>query len=108
MRGSVLGRPVRVPSKRDLGLAIAGAAHPAVQGFASCTQGFRLLHRSWFNPLLWRIGEVNSEVSAWSGWAAGGLDAYRFGSRRSNLGMFWTPHCKKGWGPSSCGPYEVG
>ncbi len=40
VRGSALGRPVRVPSKRDLGFAIAGAADPVFQGFASCTEVF--------------------------------------------------------------------
>ena len=35
VRGSALGRPIRVPTKRDLGLAIAGASNPVYQGFAS-------------------------------------------------------------------------
>ena len=105
MRGSVLGRPVRVPSKRDLGLAIAGVL---IQWSKALLLARRFSSSASVVVFIWRNGEVNSEVSTWSGWAAGGLDAYRFGSRRGNLGMFWAPHCKKGWGPSSCGPYEVG
>ena len=40
VRGSTLGRPVRVPSKRDLSLAISGASSPISQGFASATEAF--------------------------------------------------------------------
>ena len=66
VRGSVLGRPVRVPTKRDLGLAIAGASSPVYQGFASATEAFIFCIGCGIQPLHCRDGEIISEVCpAW-------------------------------------------
>lgn len=68
VRGSALGRLIRVPTKRDLGLAIAGASNPVYQGFASATEAFIFCIGCGIQPpsIHCSDGEIISEVCpAW-------------------------------------------